>query len=345
MENLTATYRIVTPMFIGDGNQQATSIRPPSVKGALRFWWRALNWGRFINEYHNEATALKKLHTEEARLFGSVADNKKLESGQGVFLLRIIEQPNTKELEKNWPFSPRKGNKFPGSTFLGFGLFESGEGDDFKPHREGIKEKNEFKPQSEFKLQLDFKPSTSAEDIESIEQTVRILGLVGDLGSRARRGFGSLTLTKLQYNASKPQCFLYTQREYAHKISELLTHYQKVINYPPYTAFSQQSQFRLFSTDKDARQVHNTMGTQYKKYRSKFNSNKSQKRAFGLPLKDFDEDNRRASPLFFHVHELKNSEFIGLALFLPAHFHYQKPEYQNTQQFLKPVAQFMERNT
>lgn len=42
---ITATYRIVTPMFVGDANQQATEISPQSVKGALRFWWRALNWG------------------------------------------------------------------------------------------------------------------------------------------------------------------------------------------------------------------------------------------------------------------------------------------------------------
>ncbi len=32
MKKLTATYRIVTPMFVGDAEQKATSIRPPSVK-------------------------------------------------------------------------------------------------------------------------------------------------------------------------------------------------------------------------------------------------------------------------------------------------------------------------
>ncbi len=43
MTVITATYRVVTPMFIGDADQKATSLRPPSIKGALRFWWRALN--------------------------------------------------------------------------------------------------------------------------------------------------------------------------------------------------------------------------------------------------------------------------------------------------------------
>ncbi len=47
-ETLEAQFRIVTPMFLGGANQDVSDgIRPPLVKGALRFWWRALNWGRF----------------------------------------------------------------------------------------------------------------------------------------------------------------------------------------------------------------------------------------------------------------------------------------------------------
>jgi CRISPR-associated protein Cmr1 len=47
MTVVTARFQIVTPMFLGGAGQKAEGIRPPSVKGALRFWWRALNWGRF----------------------------------------------------------------------------------------------------------------------------------------------------------------------------------------------------------------------------------------------------------------------------------------------------------
>ncbi|WP_373691017.1 RAMP superfamily CRISPR-associated protein [Endozoicomonas sp. ONNA2] len=34
-------------MFLGDARSDAWTekIRPSSLKGALRFWWRALNWG------------------------------------------------------------------------------------------------------------------------------------------------------------------------------------------------------------------------------------------------------------------------------------------------------------
>jgi len=85
MKTIEATYRIVTPMFIGGANHDPSDgIRPPSFKGALRFWWRALNWGKFYQKNNrDEAAALKALHQEEARLFGSAVKDGK--GGQGVF--------------------------------------------------------------------------------------------------------------------------------------------------------------------------------------------------------------------------------------------------------------------
>ncbi|MGH8498283.1 MAG: type III-B CRISPR module RAMP protein Cmr1, partial [Methylococcales bacterium] len=86
MNEITATYRIVTPMFIGNADQTTDDrIRPPSVKGALRFWWRALNWGRFRSA---DADALRELHKEEARLFGIAADEER-GGEQGCFLLKV----------------------------------------------------------------------------------------------------------------------------------------------------------------------------------------------------------------------------------------------------------------
>ncbi len=104
MEIIEATYRIVTPMFIGEANKNpddqanknpddhlvpdtSDSVRPPSFRGALRFWWRALNWGRFRNNAQSDADALKALHREEVRLFGSATKTKngKKAGGAGMF--------------------------------------------------------------------------------------------------------------------------------------------------------------------------------------------------------------------------------------------------------------------
>ncbi|MBK6900382.1 MAG: type III-B CRISPR module RAMP protein Cmr1 [bacterium] len=74
-QELIARFRIITPMFIGGANQDPEDgIRPPSVKGMLRFWWRALNWWRFLDAAKNDVVALREMHKEEARLFGSAAN-------------------------------------------------------------------------------------------------------------------------------------------------------------------------------------------------------------------------------------------------------------------------------
>ena len=46
MRTITATIEVVTPMFLGGADQSPDGIRPSSVKGALRFWWRAWAWTR-----------------------------------------------------------------------------------------------------------------------------------------------------------------------------------------------------------------------------------------------------------------------------------------------------------
>ena len=48
MHTIEATYRINTPMFIAGAEQdKEAELRLPSFKGALRFWWRALAYGRY----------------------------------------------------------------------------------------------------------------------------------------------------------------------------------------------------------------------------------------------------------------------------------------------------------
>ncbi|MDQ7005467.1 MAG: type III-B CRISPR module RAMP protein Cmr1 [Ghiorsea sp.] len=113
MNTIEATYRIVTPMFIGGAEGKPDDgIRPPSFKGALRFWWRALNWTKVYN--------IADLHKKEAELFGSAAkmNDGKQTGGQGVFLLSIKELGVSKPMN-DWP----KANT--GAGYLAYGILES----------------------------------------------------------------------------------------------------------------------------------------------------------------------------------------------------------------------------
>src|SRR5438067_992377 len=60
LKSITFNCEIITPMFCGNATQDA-ELRPSAIKGALRFWWRAMQ----------NTTDVAKLREEEAAIFGS----------------------------------------------------------------------------------------------------------------------------------------------------------------------------------------------------------------------------------------------------------------------------------
>lgn len=49
---------IVTPMFLGGANQNEAELRIPSIKGMLRFWWRALYGTDDLEQTKNKESAI-----------------------------------------------------------------------------------------------------------------------------------------------------------------------------------------------------------------------------------------------------------------------------------------------
>jgi len=350
MKKIEATYRIVTPMFIGGANQKAgDGIRPPSFKGALRFWWRALNWGRFQN--------LAELHKEEARLFGAASKkvNGKEVAGQGKFLLSI-EPKISAAMFNVTNFSPR-------SYMLGQGLWDKG-----KLTREAVS--------GSFITKLRFREGVADADIESIVDALRFLGLVGGLGSRSRRGWGSVTIERLMIKTKADQdsetveeIELPSDRaSYEEAISAYLVNASGL---PPFTSFSSASRaVFLKNEEKDSLKVVDAIGKEMGLYRSwgykkrVFGQEAEQnfkpdhdsildvtqgisidappeRLVFGMPHNYFfsstkgkvdiptrprnndggkKQIKRRASPLFVHVHQLPNGKHVGLLLLLASEF-------------------------
>ena len=59
MNKLEVTFRVVTPMFLGGAKpNDFAELRPPSIKSAMRYWYRALDkqefmkFGRFSEKFH-----------------------------------------------------------------------------------------------------------------------------------------------------------------------------------------------------------------------------------------------------------------------------------------------------
>jgi CRISPR-associated protein Cmr1 len=349
MKRITATFKIVTPMFLGDADQKATSIRPPSIKGALRFWWRALNWKEAVKEHpKNEDKALQWLNQEEARLFGSAADDKSKTSGQGIFLLNVDAGNLQKYNAGNDPF-----NNTPAIQYLlGLGLWHFRN----KLLREALKENQTFS------VTVLFKSNASEGDIKSISNAIALFGLIGGLGSRMRRGMGSVCLKSVETkNVEFPIDLerinsFEAYKQALHSIIEDL----RTINAARFTAFTKDTRIEKVASATAPSNILKQIGNEMQLYRSygrngKVNGKNAERNfindhdnvqkltlqrppkrsVFGLPHNYYfsstrmkveinayfnNIEARRASPLFLHVHELNNNEFIGIHTLMPVLF-------------------------
>ena len=101
MEKIIFECETITPMFLAGADGQTPELRAPSIKGALRFWWRAM---------HGHLS-LKDLHDLEGKIFG---DN----SNRSCFSVRI---QNRNQIDFETKPVPHKHYKIPailqGSTF------------------------------------------------------------------------------------------------------------------------------------------------------------------------------------------------------------------------------------
>lgn len=351
---LEAEFEIVTPMFIGDGDQRARSIRSASVKGALRFWWRALNWGRCLSQAQGDTTrALNQLHQEEAKLFGAavktqeVDGTSKIVGGQGLFTLKV-SQPEDLKPEQDW--NPGAGTQY----LLGQGLWN------FKTKLS----RAALPAGTQFTLKLmPNQPITPAEQPawQQLEQAVMAFGLLGGLGSRARKGLGSVSLQHISGGRLKAPT---NRQEYSQTLQELLSACELLQSLPPFTAFSGYTRLDISAVGSNPLTLLEELGSQQQLYRSWGNNGEvagkaaernfpqdhdqallatqgekpihpPQRAVFGLPhnyyfsstktgvdihVKKEAAGERRASPLLIHLHRFAKGECLAVQLLLPAVF-------------------------
>jgi len=342
MQTLKAKFTIVTPMFLGGhGGEPDDGIRPPSIKGALRFWWRALNWSKHRLVCSDDVSAFIAMHREEARLFGHAAE-KQSKNGQASFLLRVTLNPSGKS-EKNNVLNAKAG-----AHYFGYGLMSTA----------GKLTRGCLNRGQDFELTLLFRNGIDT----SIRDALIAWGLLGGLGSRTRRAYGSVALKSIEVDGKEDWELPGTAEQYFKSIQDTLKRYQSAAignGEPPFTALSQHSRIDCLTTGNHPIEVINELGRAMLLYRSWGRSNGgphivaggdlSEKRfvadhawakntrlpnfhpvrvAFGLPHNygdnpldqiEAERHKRRASPLLFHVHPV-GIEFLGVSVYLPAQF-------------------------
>lgn len=183
---IRTNYRVVTPMFCGGAEQQA-EFRLASFKGVLRFWWRALEWCRIQD--------LTQLHREEAALFGSS------DGGQAGFLMRLDQETFGAAIPKKTQLKDGPSLVGHGTRYLGYGAIEAyGSARQQPPTKDAELKRECFPAGVTIAMSLRFKSGklgvTNEQQLQ-IERALKIAGLLGGVGGKSRKGYGSLTLTRL----------------------------------------------------------------------------------------------------------------------------------------------------
>lgn len=170
MDTITFHCRVITPMFLAGADGQTPELRAPSIKGAMRFWWRALNGHK----------GEKEMRLAEEYLFGGVLKDGAKRSKVTV----MVSQQNVKT--GSLPRSSSDKEKNPGIHYLWYTIPMNND-------RPGIWEGG-------FSVQLS---SFDRNALEEVSLAFWTLANFGGLGTRARRGAGCFKIEQIHTNTTQ----------------------------------------------------------------------------------------------------------------------------------------------
>ncbi len=162
LKKITFEIETITPMFLAGADQSRAELRAASIKGLLRFWWRAIRAQSNIDE----------LRKEEAKIFGSSDEG----TGGAKFTIRAT-QPDKEAVS----VYPNPGRQDPVGYHFYSVFMQRG------------KERPYFPEGSKFKIIL-----TARDELvlKTAAASLWILVYLGGLGTRARRGAGNIVVNK-----------------------------------------------------------------------------------------------------------------------------------------------------
>ena len=269
---------VLTPMFLAGADGMTPELRPSSIKSAIRFWWRAFN---FYPSY-------EKMLEKETSLFGGIRgeENKGLKSP---FQIKVIpgkiKYGNKEDYSR--PLSKRFKTKLQpmqAINFLAFGI------------RMGDKqiERDYISAGSTFRIEIKFRANTSEGAFKEIKQAVQRWLFIGNLGSKARNGYGALHCRNME-NAES----LFTGSKYANSKN------------PPYSVISKFSSLhKTVKTYSSPLEAQSEVAKLYAGARQSTESKESQ------------EKNSRPTKCMFISVNKENAQYRGWYLYMP--FEYPK---------------------
>ena len=149
-------FNIITPIIISGFNRNEAELRPQSIKGMLRWWFRFYK-SSFLN--------VDELRKFENEVFGST-------EGSTLFYMRLLKEPKNKgDAYLCMNDKRRQGQK-------------GAQKDYYRIRR------NSYLASQPFQIGFRFFPHFEYEN--EVETALMLLSLLGGIGARWRRGFGSV---------------------------------------------------------------------------------------------------------------------------------------------------------
>ena len=307
LKKISFEIETITPMFLSGADQSKAELRAASIKGLLRFWWRALQAESDIN----------KLRERESQIFGS-SDVEK--GGGSSFSIRVSHDGDIKTTRTTkFLDNPNYKVSVEGKTFkmnilayLAYGLYDFKKGflRDYIAHGE------------KFHIIFNIKREDYLQDIV---RTMFVFSLFGGIGSRNRNGFGSFDISNgsESFNTMK-DTFVIDNPYKAGNLHKIIKREVPISDYPSFSKGT-----KIFKAQKSFSSVFDSLADVGKIYRSGRisleNRHQFQKRQFiGAPLDPPKETfesflERHAKPYFIKIAKEDNS-YRSYVLYLPSQY-------------------------
>lgn len=323
----TFNFEVVTPMFIGGASPNGEAeIRPPSIKGLLRWWFRALGGSK---EW-------------ESKLFGATGSQVKKRSPFKLVVNGMVQGTWSFDRSRYRRFEKSGRCKDPrikinGIVYAGYSLALGN--NKRKAIPEGTKFSIHFVPT----------PAMKKKEIDLVTALFWVMGHLGGLGTRWRRGFGSLQLDRGEHikeiRARNPGEWVEEFQTHWSGVKEKLTGFAG----KPFAGVWRLSKLYVWKRSFPSwEEALNGIATVMQEFRQSKNpdhdevlnflkgakklNSAPERTAFGMPLafrfrnvrgtatfQPADHE-RMASPLIFHIAKLQNNRYLPMLVKLEGKF-------------------------
>lgn len=338
---LQVTLETVTPLFLSGANQNKAELRPASVRGALRYWLRALLGSQFGDE-------LTGLLDQESGVFGQI------EQGSPV-VVRL-----TGNLLPNSSFDLDKGE---------LGKLPNGHNYLYYSTRLGGNQRVPFTPQlpdaiSPLTLTLQTRLGVAEPQriLKLAGAAVWLLTNLGGLGMRSRRCGGSIQISQVLTTDESEEIthalpsFTVTAQTPDELRKNLYQGLRQICQLVPRIP-NPSKEFDILHPDtcrvwvipnetpwQTWKEAVEAIGSAMQTFRSGQGTDRNTKNSiFGIPIRDGPSYGleRRSSPLWLRITKLASGQYVGVATLFKSKFKSDKYEvgggYRHIEDFVKSV--------